>query len=909
MLLKDKTTKEGFDFDKKQQNQINPSTNSTNTEIQLTFLSWNVSSLKQESFKIIDQASPYIICLQEVRNTKINDSIKYKYYHKQVGQKHSGGIITGINKEFNSQDITDYYINHHDYDILIIRATNQLLDLIIINVYLNNNVTYNRYKVALTNIILKILSEIKQNQLMIVCGDFNSKKNPISILKQLNENTMTFRRKILDKIRISQTDHILINKSIPFSIQSKWTNLSDHVLLIIQLIISQENNCRKEILEINKKLAQQECQKLYHQNDNFSSFYKQYQKSINKHHIINKRRIKLRKLQYKLHEQELVDQFNNTFKGDKRDFFKLIKKTILLNLNKREGGIYNCYLDDTNNIIVGEDVFKNCYIQLDNLSKQVKYFPLAIPQLNQLSKDQVEKLRIKLASDKAISYDCITHQFIKNCNWKILSDLWKEDTFLINKLLGWARLVPLNKVYPNIPNKTQFRPIVILSPLYKFIEMRFYDKLMNYLQEKILKEQTGFVKGFGTQVNILAICDIFKKTKAAQKLIMLFIDFSSAYNTVNREKLYQLLENNNVLEQNEVKFLKAIHSRIIYINPYNKKEQYYYENGVIQGSPISPQLFDIYMDGFLRQLKSAIKFSYQFLGYADDLVFIVKQSKLQQFIFQLRIQAKEWAFILNEKKSGILPIKWKMVEDSYDNFPVVNNYKYLGIKIDNKGQIKQHIDDIEKIVQFKMSKLKYVSFKMDFRQRLLLFLIYIQPYFNYCQIIEQFQNKSIRKRFLMLRKRAFKNLLRLPQNTNNFLMDSILSVYNIKQSSNINKTIRKLQERLIDVSQQTLIHLYEKTNQLQRDIQDIRKIYLIPKNLQYVYKLAWTFCKSHNNSRLTAKHVILEHLNFQSEEEFYTSIRENLNENIQNKIEQDLYKVIDEHIKKKDFNEMKNFQN
>lgn len=47
--------------------------------------------------------------------------------------------------------------------------------------------------------------------------------------------------------------------------------------------------------------------------------------------------------------------------------------------------------------------------------------------------------------------------------------------------IGAARLVPLNKVYPNIPKKDQFRPIIVLSPLYKWIELRFLEKLNNYL--------------------------------------------------------------------------------------------------------------------------------------------------------------------------------------------------------------------------------------------------------------------------------------------------------------------------------------------------------------------------------------------------------------------------------------------
>lgn len=42
----------------------------------------------------------------------------------------------------------------------------------------------------------------------------------------------------------------------------------------------------------------------------------------------------------------------------------------------------------------------------------------------------------------------------------------------MNKI-GEARLIPLNKVWPDIPKAHEFRPIVVLSPMFKFLELRF----------------------------------------------------------------------------------------------------------------------------------------------------------------------------------------------------------------------------------------------------------------------------------------------------------------------------------------------------------------------------------------------------------------------------------------------------
>ena len=57
----------------------------------------------------------------------------------------------------------------------------------------------------------------------------------------------------------------------------------------------------------------------------------------------------------------------------------------------------------------------------------------------------------------------------------------------------------------------------------------------------------------------------------------IFIDFKSAYNTVLREKLYEALENKNILTKNEVQFLRALHSKLHF---KVQDKTFYFENGV-----------------------------------------------------------------------------------------------------------------------------------------------------------------------------------------------------------------------------------------------------------------------------------------------------------------------------------------
>ncbi|CAK91500.1 unnamed protein product (macronuclear) [Paramecium tetraurelia] len=74
-----------------------------NQDTKLKILCWNISSIKKNTFQEIQQQKPHLICLQEVRNKALKDSIKYKYLFDQKRSHHSGRIIIGIHKQFQSR--------------------------------------------------------------------------------------------------------------------------------------------------------------------------------------------------------------------------------------------------------------------------------------------------------------------------------------------------------------------------------------------------------------------------------------------------------------------------------------------------------------------------------------------------------------------------------------------------------------------------------------------------------------------------------------------------------------------------------------------------------------------------------------------------------------------------------------
>ncbi len=81
----------------------------------------------------------------------------------------------------------------------------------------------------------------------------------------------------------------------------------------------------------------------------------------------------------------------------------------------------------------------------------------------------------------------------------------------------------------------------------------------------------------GTHVNILLLVERLRNTKKKQGECCVMIDYKSAYNTINRERLYRILKDKNILTNDEVDFLQAMHDAV-YFKCGGKR--YYIKNGV-----------------------------------------------------------------------------------------------------------------------------------------------------------------------------------------------------------------------------------------------------------------------------------------------------------------------------------------
>ena len=73
------------------------------------------------------------------------------------------------------------------------------------------------------------------------------------------------------------------------------------------------------------------------------------------------------------------------------------------------------------------------------------------------------------------------------------------------------------------------------------------------------------------------LAERLRNTKKRTGECCIFIDYKSAYNTINRKRLYNILKSNNILLPDEVDFLEGLHEALYF---RCGGDRYYLQNGV-----------------------------------------------------------------------------------------------------------------------------------------------------------------------------------------------------------------------------------------------------------------------------------------------------------------------------------------
>jgi hypothetical protein len=369
---------------------------------------------------------------------------------------------------------------------------------------------------------------------------------------------------------------------------------------------------------------------------------------------------------------------------------------------------------------------------------------------------------------------CLQNSYFPNC--------WKT-----------AKIKVLRKKDNDLDNPASYRPISLIRATSRLFEKIINMRLMQWAEdEKILHtNQSGFRKHHSTQDNIFKILESCKNGLQSNRNagIVLF-DIEKAFDKAPHKGILRKLEYYNcpILLRNLLGSFLSKRKFFVDING-ETSNLYSIKAGVPQGSPLSPLLFSLFINGIGKELD---KLDIKFALFADDLTIWVV-NKINKYI-EKRLQSacdtvykyfNKIGLKLNEKKC-----EYSIISNDHSkqtlNLTINNkkvsfnqNPKVLGIHLDPELKFKYHFSLIKKELISKINLLRILSSKANGINPNKLLTVYkslILSKIQYSMLPYMITTKITRKELQIIQNTCLKIITRQPRRTQTKLIHTTLKV-------------------------------------------------------------------------------------------------------------------------------------
>ena len=336
------------------------------------------------------------------------------------------------------------------------------------------------------------------------------------------------------------------------------------------------------------------------------------------------------------------------------------------------------------------------------------------------TEESVINIITQLPSGKAPGADSIKGEMLKPICLQLtpfLTALYQLCWYTSKTPRLWrlAQVLPIHKKGPT-DNPANFRPISLTSIFRKIMEKCIQDLLVSTAPVLDIV-QAGFrhQRDALSQARCLHELSIMHKNHHGSPPVLLFLDVSKAYDTVNRNIIWNTLEPH--IPPLLLSLLKNLFDNVsIEILLSNQGSRQFHPNtGVLQGSVLSPILYSHYINSLPTLLRTVetqwfqneyedfqqppgLQFHGLFINcllYADDVALIGTWDTIPLLLQACEDHSKELGYQWNPNKciymSATDPLPTQLPQLYHINIQRATTFTYLGVPFNQHGCINNNV--------------------------------------------------------------------------------------------------------------------------------------------------------------------------------------------------------------------------
>ena len=491
------------------------------------------------------------------------------------------------------------------------------------------------------------------------------------------------------------------------------------------------------------------------------------------------------------------DYFGNLIaskEGDQRSLFQIVSK--LLDKTQASGILpqhedsenlaskFNqFYVDKVDNI---RNNIPKCFLE-NNLDFEIfqgtpleSFRPTTVKELREIIKEKPLK---------ASSQDALPASLLK----EVIDDLLPYICELVNKSLSTGSvdgvkdsiIIPILKKSGLDPEVLKnYRPVSNLLSIGILIEKVVKIRLSEHMHINNLniKEQHGYKPFHSTETLLLRLVnDVFVGFESNFVTVLMLLDMSAAFDTVDIQKLLRILEIEIGIKGTALawfeSFLVGRTQKVKIENSFSEKLPVKY--GVPQGSVLGPILFNIYTRSLYKLIE---KLGFNTSGYADDnnahqpFALTFQYNIITKELPNLMNQITDWMnshFLkINPDKTEILlllpnnlkdmhTINGTFIDDNCIRFS--EKAKNLGFIFDKHLNMNAHVTDVVAYCYKLLGDVGRIRNLLSIKQTELLVHAVVSSRLDYCNVLLLGVNKEVIQMFQKVQNAGARLVARIPK--------------------------------------------------------------------------------------------------------------------------------------------------